>query len=108
MNKIAVSKEIENIKRAIIEKYAPERIILFGSYAYGNPDKDSDVDFLIVLHFKGKGTYKALEIIEKIKPTIPIDLIVRTPKQIKTRIAQNDFFLREILTKGKVIYEASH
>ena len=56
--------------------------------------------------FKGKGQYKALEILERISPPIPIDLLVRTPSQVKTRIAQHDFFMSKLLTKGKILYEA--
>lgn len=104
----SVYKEIESIKEKIVESYRPEKIILFGSYANGKPGKESDVDFLVIMPFKGKASLKALEILEKVKPIIPIDLIVRTPAQMRTRVAQNDFFLREVLSNGKVIYAASH
>ncbi|MBI4689172.1 MAG: nucleotidyltransferase domain-containing protein [Nitrospirae bacterium] len=108
MNKENITKEIKRIKDKIVEQYRPQKIILFGSYAYGKPDYDSDVDFLIIMPFKGKGQYKAIEILEGISSSIPIDLLVRTPAQVKTRIAQNDFFMRRVLTKGKILYEAPH
>jgi len=108
MSKRDIKKEIKRIKDKIVEKYQPQKIILFGSHAYGKPDHDSDVDFLVIMAFKGKGQYKAVEILESISPSIPIDLLVRTPSQVRTRISQNDFFMRKVLTKGKTLYEASH
>lgn len=108
MNKKEMAQEINKIKDKIVERYRPEKIILFGSYAYGKPDNDSDVDFMVIMPFKGKGQYKALEILESISPSIPIDLLVRTPIQVKTRISQNDFFMHKVLTKGKVLYETPH
>jgi len=108
MNNENITKEIKRIKDKIVEQYRPQKIILFGSYAYGKPDYDSDVDFLIIMPFKGKGQYKAIEILEGISPSIPIDLLVRTPAQVKTRIAQNDFFIHKVLTEGKILYEAPH
>lgn len=108
MSRIDMLREINSIKERIVKEYRPEKIILFGSYAYGNPGKESDVDVLVILPFKGKAAFKAVEILEKVSPSIPIDLIVRTPEQVKTRVAQNDFFMREVLRHGKVLYEASH
>jgi predicted nucleotidyltransferase len=107
MSKAKVLREIDKIKKSIVEKYGPEKIILFGSYAYGNPGRESDVDFLVIMPFKGKAAYKTIEILESVRPSIPVDLILRTPQQIKKRLAQNDFFLREVITRGKVLYEAS-
>jgi len=108
MSNVKVLREIDKIKRRIIEKYSPEKIILFGSYAYGRPDHESDVDFLVVMQFKGKAAYKTIEILESVRPSIPVDLIVRTPKQVQRRLAQNDFFLHEVFKRGKVLFEASH
>jgi predicted nucleotidyltransferase len=92
----------------IVKAYYPERIVLFGSYAYGTPISDSDVDLLVVLPFEGKGARKAIEILNTVQPEFPVDLLVRTPEQVRQRLAWNDFFLREILEKGKVLYEATH
>lgn len=108
MSKAKVLREINKIRNSIVEKYSPEKIILFGSYAYGRPGRESDVDFFVVLPFKGKAVYKTIEILESVNPSIPMDLIVRTPEQVEKRLAQNDFFLREVFTRGKVLYESSH
>lgn len=103
--------EIEKIRRLserIAQEFHPERIILFGSYAYGRPTIDSDVDILVVMPFKGKPARKALEIINRVDPRFPIDLLVRTPGEVRRRIADNDFFMREIFERGQILYEADH
>lgn len=92
----------------IVQVYHPERIVLFGSYAYGTPTGDSDIDLLVVLPFEGKGIRKAVEILNTVHPEFPVDILVRTPEQVRQRLAWNDFFLREILEKGRVLYEATH
>src|SRR5947209_6285100 len=99
---------IKVLTDAIAREFHPERIILFGSYAYGNPSDDSDVDLLVVLPFAGKPVRKAIEIRSRINPKIPVDLLVRTPEQIADRIAKNDWFMREIVEKGRTLYEADH
>lgn len=107
---------MDRITRSHIRKYAeqiakqfrPNKIILFGSYAYGKPTNDSDVDLLVIMPFEGKGAQKATEILLATDPRFPIDLIVRTPEQVRERIELGDFFLREITKKGKVLYEATH
>ena len=98
---------IEQLADRIAEEFRPERIILFGSYAHGTATSDSDVDLLVILRFEGKGPYKAAEIMNKVRPRFALDLLVRTPEQIQQRLAWNDFFLREITEKGKVLYESA-
>lgn len=99
-------KQVNDFCAKIVRHFNPQKIILFGSYAYGSPASDSDVDILVVLPFEGKSANKSVEILNKTDPRFPIDLIVRTPKQIQKRLNQNDYFLMEIFEKGKVIYEA--
>jgi predicted nucleotidyltransferase len=101
-------KRIKDLTSQIAREFNPERIILFGSHAYGQPGEDSDVDILVVLPFKGKPVRKAIEIRNRINPGIPVDLIVRTPEQVAERIANNDWFMREIVEKGRTMYEANH
>ena len=101
-------KEIKDLTSQIAREFNPDRIILFGSYAYGQPGNDSDVDILVVLPFKGKPVRKAIEIRNKVNAGVPLDLIVRTPEQVADRIAQNDWFMREILERGHTLYEANH
>ena len=88
------------------KEFRPRRIILFGSYAYGKPTEDSDVDLLVVMPFQGNGMRKAVEIETKIPPRFPLDLVVRSPRQMRSRLALHDFFLQEVVEKGKLLYES--
>jgi predicted nucleotidyltransferase len=101
-------RAISSFARQVARQFKPEKIILFGSYAYGRPTEDSDVDMLVIMPFEGKGAQKATEILLATDPHFPIDLLVRTPEQIRTRVKLGDFFIREITQKGKVLYEATH
>lgn len=92
----------------IVREFQPEQIILFGSYAYGTPTSDSDVDLLVVFPFEGTSFRKSLEILNKVNPKFPVDLIARTLEQIQQRLIWNDFFLCEIVEKGKALYKAAH
>ncbi|MDX6577940.1 MAG: uncharacterized protein QOE96_3893 [Blastocatellia bacterium] len=105
---MADMKEIRDLTSQIAREFSPDRIILFGSHAYGQPGNDSDVDILVVLPFEGKPVRKAIEIRNKVNAGLPLDLIVRTPEQLAERVAQNDWFIREILERGHTLYEANH
>ena len=98
--------QIEALSQQIAEQFHPERIILFGSYADGQPTPDSDVDLLVVLPCKGHPARKATEIRCQIRPQFPLDLIVRTPELLHQRLAMGDDFFKEIVDQGKVLYEA--
>jgi predicted nucleotidyltransferase len=95
---------IRRFARAIAERFAPERIILFGSYAYGTPHEDSDVDLLVVMPAYDE-INQSIRIILAFDPVFPLDLIVRTPERLRRRLAEGDSFLQEITTKGIVLYE---
>src|SRR3990172_4258044 len=100
--------EIQQVSDQIVREFHPERIVLFGSYANGSATSDSDVDLLVVMPFHGNSARMAVDILDRIQPEIPVELLVRTPQQLRERLAQSDFFLREILDKGQVVYAASH
>ena len=99
---------IRELAEKIVHIYHPRQVILFGSYAYGTPTVDSDVDLLVILASEDKGSRKAVEILNTVNPQFPVDLLVRTPEQVRQRLAWHDFFLQEIIKRGKVLYEASH
>ena len=80
---------IEDLAARIARDFKPEKIVLFGSYAYGHPTSDSDVDLLVILKFDGKPVRKAIEIRNRLNPSLPLDLLVRTPEQIANRVVQN-------------------
>ncbi len=101
-------QRIRDLTSRIALEFNPDRIILFGSHAYGQPGEDSDVDILVVLPFKGRSVRKAIEIRNRVNPEIPVDLIVRTPEEVADRVAKNDWFMREIVEKGRTLYEAAH
>lgn len=103
---MVTSGTIKIFTEQIARRFKPKRIILFGSYAYGKPTEDSDVDLLVVMPFKGDGLEKAAEIRSAIEAGFPLDLLVRSPQQVRQRIQQEDFFLREVVEKGTILYEA--
>ncbi len=103
-----VKSEIKNLCRQIVENFNPQKIILFGSHAYGKPNADSDVDLLVVMPFEGRDSQKAVEILLNLERTVPLDLLVRTSEQSRERIEMEDFFMREIIEQGKVLYESDN
>lgn len=99
-------RQIEDVSHQIAQQFHPERILLFGSYAWGTPSPDSDVDLLVIIPFEGKPVAKSVEMRLKVKPPFPVDLLVRTPEKVRERLALGDPFIRSILEEGKVLYEA--
>jgi uncharacterized protein len=95
---------IRRYARQIAEKFDPDKIILFGSYAYGQPHEWSDVDLLVVMRARNQ-IDQSLRIIFAVEAPFSLDLIVRTPKRLQRDWEDGDWFLREILARGKVLYE---
>jgi len=100
-------RKIRRATRTIVENFSPRKIILFGSHACGKPGKDSDVDLLVVLKTAKNTLDAAVAIRQAIDHDFPLDIIVRTPRQIQQRLRWGDSFIKEIVEKGKVLYEAS-
>src|SRR5215472_9322676 len=98
---------IRRFARQVAERFHPDKIILFGSYASGTPRADSDVDILVVMPARNQ-LDQAVKIELACDPPFPLDIIVRTPHNMQWRLAEGDSFLREITTKGKVLYEKDH
>jgi predicted nucleotidyltransferase len=98
---------IRRYARQVAERFQPEKIILFGSYAYGTPHEDSDVDILVIMPCRN-AIDQACRIDDAIDPPFPLDLIVRKPKDVAWRLAEGELFLTEITTRGKVLYEKDH
>ncbi|MFI5265034.1 MAG: nucleotidyltransferase domain-containing protein [Candidatus Kapaibacterium sp.] len=99
------SEEIRNYGKMIAERFSPEKIVLFGSYAYGNPTSDSDVDLLVIIRHIGDPKDTAFSIKNALPRPFPLDLIVRSPQEVQMRLEKNDFFIREILDRGTILYE---
>ncbi len=93
----------------IVREFDPLKVILFGSYAYGVPSEESDVDLLVVMDISESETRgKAVEIRRRIPRRSRMDLLVRSPEEIAYRVAHNDWFMQEITERGQVLYESSH
>jgi uncharacterized protein len=103
--------QIARLCAVIAREFHPDKIILFGSWAYGKPDTDSDIDLLIVMPFEGSPFRQAGTILNRVIQAVgvlPLDLLVRTAEQLDERLALGDGFVRDILARGKVLYEADH
>ena len=98
-------KAIDQVVEQIVDKFKPQKIILFGSYARGNPRPESDVDMLVVMDTSLKEVQQAIQICQQIEYRFGLDLIVHTPKYLSERVKMGDWFLRDVLKEGKVIYE---
>lgn len=97
---------IRSLVRQIAEKFHPHKIILFGSYAYGKPHPESDVDLLVIMDTNLKESQQALEIRRYLNIMFGLDLLVYSPERLAQRLEWGDSFLQEIVSKGIVLYEA--
>ena len=102
---MVTQSSIVELSNRIAQEFQPERIVLFGSHAYGTAGADSDVDLLVILPFEGKGFRKALEILNRLSPTFPVDLLARRPEDTARRYAEGDPLIREAIDRGRVLYE---
>lgn len=98
-------KAIRHVVDQIVVRFSPRRIILFGSYARGVPRPESDVDLLVIMDTSDEGG-ESLRIRKAIKCGFGLDLIVRTPKSCDERVKLGDFFLREVIEQGQILYES--
>jgi len=101
-------KQIRNYCDAVARRFHPQKIVLFGSHAYGRPTRDSDVDLLVVLPFRGSDVAKAIEIRSAFDAPFPMDLLVRKPGIIAARLKERDMFIELVMNQGRVIYEGKH
>ena len=102
-----IRKIITDSVNKISFEYKPKKIILFGSYAYGNPTEESDIDFLIIKNTEKRPIDRWLEVkkfLRGISQTVSISPLVYTEKEIADRLAIKDFFVQDILEKGEVLY----
>jgi predicted nucleotidyltransferase len=102
---VIAQDRIRDVSQRIAQRFAPDRIILFGSYAYGTPNEDSDVDLLVVLPFQGKPYRKSAEIAAAVHAGFPLDILARRPDDLERRYREADPLVREALDRGRVLYE---
>ena len=89
----------------LADEFRPERVILFGSLGEGRATADSDVDLMVVMEGKANGMDRALEIRRRIPRSFPLDLIVKTPGEIRRGVKNRDGFICSVLERGRVLYE---
>ena len=99
--------DIQAFADKIAEEFRPQRIILFGSHARGEAGPDSDVDILVVMNTSKRPIEQAVEIRCRIDCDFALDLLVRTPQDVRRRLRLGDFFLGDVFSEGKVLYERS-
>ncbi|MBI5303008.1 MAG: nucleotidyltransferase domain-containing protein [Chloroflexi bacterium] len=98
-------RQINAVVRKIVDEFNPEKIILFGSYAYGKPTIDSDVDLLVVMESEEHRARRGVKILNQLLDVpFPLDVLVRTPQEIQSRIDMQDYFMREIVQRGRLLY----
>lgn len=104
--KVSVGKSLHPAIQKIVQELKPEKIVLFGSYAYGTPNRHSDVDLLVIMKTKASLKDRSWAVSRLLLPRpFPVDILVKTPKEVEKALESGDFFLKEILTRGKVLYE---
>ena len=103
-----IESKLENVTDRIVEAFNPYQIIVFGSQVYGQPTPDSDVDLLIIMDSDERPAARVRRVSKLLRPRpFPMDILVRTPQEIQYRLEIDDYFIREALERGKVLYERS-
>lgn len=106
--KTPVSVTLPAAIRRIVEDLQPDKIVVFGSYAYGTPTPDSDVDLLVIMDTSAPPVERSVLVSRVLWPRpFPVDIIVRTPVETETALRKRDSFITEVITRGQVVYERS-
>src|SRR5665213_207256 len=105
---MVTAEQILRLSGQIAGQFAPEKIVLFGSYAYGDPTEDSDVDLLVAMNSKCSELDKSIELRMAVDVTYPLDMLVRRPRILRQRVRWGDCFLIEILEKGLILHERAN
>ena len=97
---------LSDIVQRIVNELRPEKIILFGSYGYGSPTENSDVDLLVIMETSSRSADRYLAVSRLLRPRpFPLDILVKTPNEISQALEKGDFFIRELVSKGQTLYE---
>jgi predicted nucleotidyltransferase len=100
--------EIEDLAGRIGREFHARKVVLFGSHASGAAAGDSDVDLFVIMPFRGRRVDQSVAIRMKLRPSFPVDLVVRSPREVRERLKIGDSFVRGILETGKILYEAHY
>ena len=99
-------RTIKALALRIANAIHPQKIILFGSHSTGRYESDSDIDFFIITESRKRPAERVMDVWDAIYPApCPVDIMVRTPAEIKKRLKIGDFFIKDILEKGKILYD---
>ena len=106
MDKKVVERKLREVTEKIVKEFQPEKIILFGSWAWGKPGPDSDADLLIVKRSSDPRPQRELELNALLSHReIPLDFMVYTPEELDQSINKNrNLFIEDILRNGKTLY----
>jgi predicted nucleotidyltransferase len=99
-------EDIQQVVEQIVSRFHPEKVILFGSHAYGDPTEDSDVDLLVVMETRGNPIHAAAGISAAIDHPFPLDIVVFEPLQLRASVDRGGIFATEVSSRGVVLYEA--
>jgi predicted nucleotidyltransferase len=102
----AIREGLRKVTRQIVEQFHPQKVILFGSYAYGHPTEDSDVDLLVVMETEGNPLYAAAHIAAAVDHPFPLDILVIRPSDLDFAVQEQNIFETEVMNQGIILYEA--
>ncbi len=104
----AILEGIRRVTQQVVEQFHPQKVILFGSYAHGQPTEDSDVDLLVVMDIDEPPLHMAAKIAATIEHPFSLDIVVRTPTEFAAAVQRKGVFATEVATKGVTLYEAGN
>src|SRR5688500_452674 len=102
---MTTTRQIRRYVSALVDRFQPERVILFGSYAYGRPTEDSDVDLLVVMEHRGAGYSQATRMRCAVPAPFAMDMLVRRPAELAKLVSSGDVFFNEVVGQGKVLHD---
>jgi len=102
---LKIKSELDKITNQIIEKYQPLKVILYGSVAKEKANENSDLDFFIIKETKDDRIKRTQKLASLIERNIPCDFLVYTPEEFEKRQSLGDFFIQDIISTGKIVYE---
>jgi predicted nucleotidyltransferase len=97
-------KKISKIVSSIVAQCAPEKVIFFGSHAYGKPTNDSDIDLFVVANIRGIASERIRTVRRAVPDQVAVEIVVRTPEEVERSLKGRDWFVKEVFQEGKVLY----
>jgi predicted nucleotidyltransferase len=108
LSSTSIEARLPEVVQRLVMDLHPEKIILFGSHAYGQPGVDSDVDLLVVMETDERPSQRIAKVSALLSPRpFPVDIVVRTPDELARDLSRIDPFMHEVVEKGRILYERS-